>query len=244
MILGITGGVGAGKSSVLAILEKEYNAKLILADEVGRELMQPGEANYVNIVNAFGKEILNEDQTIDTKKLAATAFSNPLETLRLNAITHPNVRVRIEWMIKEIRDKEPDALIVIEAALLSEGHLIPLCDDVWYIYTDEQIRIKRIMESRGYSKERCIQTIARQKSDAQFRAECRVVIDNSHSIEETHFETNAIPTYFLFYFGKYVGIFCTSLNVKRFSDRCRSSKIQPVHYDIHHQLQCLLRLVR
>ena len=76
MILGITGGVGAGKSSVLAILEKEYNAKLILADEVGRELMQPGEANYVNIVNAFGKEILNEDQTIDTKKLAATAFSN------------------------------------------------------------------------------------------------------------------------------------------------------------------------
>ena len=54
-------------------------------------------------------------------------------------------------MIKEIRDKEPDALIVIEAALLSEGHLIPLCDDVWYIYTDEQIRIKRIMESRGYS---------------------------------------------------------------------------------------------
>ena len=185
MILGITGGVGAGKSSVLAILEKEYNAKLILADEVGRELMQPGEANYVNIVNAFGKEILNEDQTIDTKKLAAIAFSNPLETLRLNAITHPNVRVRIEWMIKEIRDKEPDALIVIEAALLSEGHLIPLCDDVWYIYTDEQIRIKRIMESRGYSKERCLQTIARQKSDAQFRAECRVVIDNSHSIEET-----------------------------------------------------------
>lgn len=185
MILGITGGVGAGKSSVLAILEKEYNAKLILADEVGRELMQPGEANYVNIVNAFGKEILNEDQTIDTKKLAATAFSNPLETLRLNAITHPNVRVRIEWMIKEIRDKEPDALIVIEAALLSEGHLIPLCDDVWYIYTDEQTRIKRIMESRGYGKERCLQTIARQKSDAQFRAECRVVIDNSHSIEET-----------------------------------------------------------
>ena len=178
MILGITGGVGAGKSSVLAILEKEYNAKLILADEVGRELMQPGEANYVNIVNAFGKEILNEDQTIDTKKLAATAFSNPLETLRLNAITHPNVRVRIEWMIKEIRDKEPDALIVIEAALLSEGHLIP-------IYTDEQTRIKRIMESRGYGKERCLQTIARQKSDAQFRAECRVVIDNSHSIEET-----------------------------------------------------------
>ena len=100
MKVSITGGVGAGKSSVLAILEKEYNAKLILADEVGRELMQPGEANYVNIVNAFGKEILNEDQTIDTKKLAATAFSNPLETLRLNAITHPNVRVRIEWMIK------------------------------------------------------------------------------------------------------------------------------------------------
>lgn len=185
MILGITGGVGAGKSSVLAILQKEYHAKLILADEVGRELMQPGEANYVNIVNAFGKEILNEDQTINTKKLASVALSSPLETLRLNAMTHPNVRVRIEWMIKEIRDKEPDALIVIEAALLSEGHLTPLCDDVWYIYADEETRIKRIMESRGYSYERCKQTIARQKSDVQFRAECKVVIDNSGSLEET-----------------------------------------------------------
>lgn len=76
MILGITGGVGAGKSSVLAILEKEYNAKLILADEVGRELMQPGEANYVNIVNAFGKEILNEDQTIDTKTGSNSIFKS------------------------------------------------------------------------------------------------------------------------------------------------------------------------
>lgn len=185
MILGVTGGVGAGKSSVLAILQEEYHAKLILADEVGRRLMQPGEANYVNIVNAFGKEILNENQTINTSKLAATAFSSPLETLRLNALTHPNVRVRIEWMIKEIRDNEPDALIVIEAALLSEGHLTALCDDVWYIYADEQTRIARIMESRGYSYERCCQTIARQKSDAQFRAECKTVIDNSKSIEET-----------------------------------------------------------
>ena len=75
MILGITGGVGAGKSSVLAILEKEYNAKLILADEVGRELMQPGEANYVNIVNALWKsKILNEDQTIDTKKTGSNSI--------------------------------------------------------------------------------------------------------------------------------------------------------------------------
>ena len=184
-IIGITGGVGSGKSEILNILKNDYQAKVIQSDHVAHELMVPGAKSYDAIVQAFGNEILNEDQTIDTKKLAAIAFSNPLETLRLNAITHPNVRVRIEWMIKEIRDKEPDALIVIEAALLSEGHLIPLCDDVWYIYTDEQIRIKRIMESRGYSKERCLQTIARQKSDAQFRAECRVVIDNSHSIEET-----------------------------------------------------------
>lgn len=83
MILGITGGVGAGKSSVLAILEKEYNAKLILADEVGRELMQPGEANYVNIVNAFGKEILNEDQTIDTKNWQQQHFQIRLRRFAL-----------------------------------------------------------------------------------------------------------------------------------------------------------------
>ena len=183
--IGITGGIGSGKSKVLDYLSEACGAVICQSDLVAHQVQLPGEKCYQKVVETFGKEILNEDQTIDTKKLAATAFSNPLETLRLNAITHPNVRVRIEWMIKEIRDKEPDALIVIEAALLSEGHLIPLCDDVWYIYTDEQTRIKRIMESRGYSEERCRQTIARQKSDAQFRAECRVVIDNSHSIEET-----------------------------------------------------------
>lgn len=185
MILGVTGGVGAGKSSVLAILKEEYQARLILADEVGRELMQPGQANYQNIVNAFGDGFLKEDRTIDTAALAAHVFSSPIETLRLNALTHPNVRVRIEWLIKQIRDEEPDALIVIEAALLSEGHLASLCDEIWYIYADEETRIRRIMESRGYSYERCMATIRRQKSDSQFRAECQAVIDNSHDLEQT-----------------------------------------------------------
>ena len=185
MILGVTGGIGAGKSTVLKILQQEYDAKLILADDVAKQLMQPGEANYTNIVNAFGKGILKEDKTIDTALLASRVFANPLETLQLNAITHPNVRVRIEWMVKSIRDVNPDELIVIEAALLSEGHLSALCDEIWYVYADEQTRINRLMQQRGYSYERCCQTMARQKSDEQFRAEATAVIDNSADIENT-----------------------------------------------------------
>lgn len=183
MILGITGGVGAGKSTVLSIFKEEYQAKLILADEVGRELMKPGEANYFNIVNAFGNRILKEDKTIDTAALAGIAFASPLETLRLNALTHPNIRVRIEWMIKEIRDQEPNALIVIESALMTEGHLLELCDYIWFVYADRETRIQRLMSSRGYSYERCEATISRQKSDEQFLAESQAVIDNSGTLE-------------------------------------------------------------
>lgn len=185
MIIGVTGGIGAGKSTVLSILKEKYKAHLIAADEVGRSMMQPGEANYHNIVNAFGTEILQEDGKIDTSKLAHLAFSNPLDALRLNAVTHPNIRVRIEWMVKEILDADPDALIVIEAALLKEGHLSELCDQIWFVYADRSTRVRRIMETRGYSEQRCMDTIRRQKSDEAFACESDILIDNSGNLSET-----------------------------------------------------------
>ena len=140
MILGITGGVGAGKSSVLAILEKEYNAKLILADEVGRELMQPGEANYVNIVNAFGKEILNPDGTIDRKILGRIVFDQPEKLQKLNAIVHPAVNEKIREEMQKAQE-EGKELFILEAALLTEPVYREMLDEIWYIHVPQEIRI-------------------------------------------------------------------------------------------------------
>lgn len=185
MIIGVTGGVGAGKSTVLEILSAEYGAYVIKADEVAHELMRPGMQNYKNIVSAYGDEILLEDGSIDKKKLATRAFSSSCETKHLNEMTHPQVKAAIEAIIKKQTKEKQKGLIVIEAALLSEGGLSELCDSVWYIYADIDTRVRRIMESRGYDRKRCEDTIARQKKDVQFREECNAVIDNSADIERT-----------------------------------------------------------
>ena len=184
MILGITGGVGAGKSSVLAILEKEYNAKLILADEVGRELMQPGEANYVNIVNAFGKEILNPDGTIDRKILGRIVFDQTEKLKKLNAIVHPAVNEKIREEMQKAQ-KEGKELFILEAALLTEPVYREMLDEIWYIHVPQEIRMERLRSSRGYSDEKMYAVFANQPSEETFTAVSDLVIENGGTFEET-----------------------------------------------------------
>ena len=184
MILGITGGVGAGKSSVLAILEKEYNAKLILADEVGRELMQPGEANYVNIVNAFGKEILNPDGTIDRKILGRIVFDQPEKLQKLNAIVHPAVNEKIREKMQKAQE-EGKELFILEAALLTEPVYREMLDEIWYIHVPQEIRMERLRSSRGYSDEKMYAVFANQPSEETFTAVSDLVIENGGTFEET-----------------------------------------------------------
>lgn len=185
MILGITGGVGAGKSSVLSILENEYDAFVIKADDVARDLMKPSMPCYESVVRAYGSGILLPDGTIDRKALAARTFASEQETRRLNAMIHPQVKEAIHKLIADEKAAPGKRLTVIEAALLEEGGLSEICDRVWYVYADEETRISRIMASRGYDRKRCEDTIARQKSDVQFRSECDAVIDNRGSLELT-----------------------------------------------------------
>ena len=184
MILGITGGVGAGKSSVLAILEKEYNAKLILADEVGRELMQPGEANYVNIVNAFGKEILNPDGTIDRTILGRIVFDQPEKLQKLNAIVHPAVNEKIREKMQKAQE-EGKELFILEAALLTEPVYREMLDEIWYIHVPQEIRMERLRSSRGYSDEKMYAVFANQPSEETFTAVSDLVIENGGTFEET-----------------------------------------------------------
>ena len=94
-VVGITGGVGSGKSVVMNILKEKYGAEVILADLVAHDLMEPGQQNYLDIVEAFGEGILAQDKTIDRPALAKVVFGNQERLARLNAITHPNVKKEI-----------------------------------------------------------------------------------------------------------------------------------------------------
>ena len=183
-IIGVTGGVGAGKSTVLNYLEKRYGAKLILADLVGHEVMEPGHEAYEQVVKAFGQEIVSEDKTIDRKALGAIVFADEKKRMILNRIIHPAVRQEILRRLKEAELSHLSS-VVVEAALFLEENYDAFCDETWYIYTDEKIRRQRLKESRGYSDERIDQIFRSQKTHEEFQKRCLFMIDNNGSEEET-----------------------------------------------------------
>ena len=183
-IIGVTGGVGAGKSTVLDYLKKTYHARLILADLVGHEVMEPGLSAYDAIIETFGREILSEDQTIDRKKLGDIVFHKEEMRQKLNCIVHPAVKQEILRRIEQAK-LENVSYTVVEAALFLEENYDAFCDETWYIYTDEKIRRQRLKESRGYSDERIDQIFRSQKTHEEFQKRCLFMIDNNGSEEET-----------------------------------------------------------
>ena len=183
-IIGITGGVGAGKSTVLAFLEKEYGAVVIQADQVGHLVMEPGEECYEDVIGIFGKEIIKEDKTIDRKRVSDVVFEQPHLLKKLETVIHPAVKRYICRRIRELQESGC-RLCVVEAALLLEEHYEEFCDTVWYIHTDAEIRIQRLMESRGYTREKAESIIARQASEEFFRKHADYVITNNGNLKTT-----------------------------------------------------------
>lgn len=183
--IGITGGVGAGKSTVLDYLEKECHAFVIQADQVGHLVMEPGQECYQPIIQLFGKEIIKKDKSIDRRMVSDVVFSHAEKLEQLNAIIHPAVKRYIRRCLEEQKQAGRE-ICVVEAALLLEDHYQEFCDEIWYVHTDEEIRISRLMESRGYSREKSENIIHNQASEGFFRAHADYVIENNGDLEATH----------------------------------------------------------
>lgn len=186
-IIGITGGVGSGKSRVLSYMEEAYNAVVCQADHVAWELQEPEQKCYAQIVKHFGKDILNDDGTINRKKLGQIVFNDNEQLLVLNGIMHPAVKETIVQMIQSEQEKGTD-YFVLEAALLLEDGYSQICDELWYIYTDEDTRRLRLKESREYSDEKINAIMASQLSEEVFRKECQILIDNSGDFKDTCYQ--------------------------------------------------------
>lgn len=184
-IIGITGGIGTGKSTILQVLEKEYGAYIIETDKLAHQLMLPGEQAYNRIVAQFGDNILNEDNTIDRGKLGQIVFQNKNQLQQLNEIVHPAVKNFILQDIDCKRRQEKVSYYVIEAALLIEDGYKAICDELWYIYASKDTRIQRLLSGRGGTKEKWLQVISNQSSEEFYRMHCDVIIDNDGSVEKT-----------------------------------------------------------
>ncbi len=182
-VLGITGGVGSGKSRVTDCLKEDYHAAVCRMDDVARELQQRGTQCYEEIVRNFGCGILAPDGEIDRGKLGEVVFSDPAKLALLNRIVHPAVLKKVRDDIREKASRSVE-LYALEAALLPDvgGEL---CDEIWYIYAAEEVRRARLADSRGYTDDKITRMIKSQPAEETFRQASTVTIDNSRSFEDT-----------------------------------------------------------
>ncbi len=203
LFIGITGGVGAGKSEILSYLEKKEHTRVMLADEIAHDVMEPGEEAYRKICEAFSDEdifekgfetiVFSDDEeyivpkrepAFDRAKLAKVIFSDAAKRDKLNAIVHPAVKNYVKEQFKLEKERGTIHVLVLEAALLIEEHYDEICDELWYIYTSKENRRARLKASRGYSDEKIDSIFKSQLSEEAFREASREVIDNNGTKEE------------------------------------------------------------
>ncbi|SRR5579875_288240 len=191
LTIGLTGGIGSGKSTVARMLA-ELGAPSFDADKVGHNIYSPDGPAYHDVIAAFGRGILAPDGTIDRKKLGPIVFADPAQLKRLEAIVHPRMFDRMREMVAEMRAQGVTAPIVIEAAILIEAHWQPLFDEIWLVVAPRQQVLRRIEAERGLKPEQTEARIKAQLPDEERRKHASLVIDNSGTIEELRTQVNSL----------------------------------------------------
>ncbi len=187
-VIGITGGAGAGKTAILEYLEQNYKVKILEADRIAQMMMEPGTDCYHKLRKILPDEVFNQDETISRPALAAQIFDSKELRQQVNQAVHPAVKEYILVQIAEQKRIGVMDFVIIEAALLIEDHYEEICDELWYVYATEEIRRQRLIQYRGYSREKADQIFASQLPDEDYRRYCQVVIDNNGTREETFYQ--------------------------------------------------------
>jgi len=189
--IGLTGGIGSGKTAVATILE-ELGAVVIHADTVGHEIYRPKSEGWGRVTAAFGTGVLAPDQTVDRSKLAAIVFNDPQALKRLNAIVHPLMFDEIERRIESSRAAGSSRPIVLEAAVLIEANWLPLVDEVWLVVATKHAIIERVGHQRGLSPQAVAARVDAQLSDTERRRFAHVVVENTGSLSDLRKQVEAL----------------------------------------------------
>ena len=191
-IIGLTGGTGSGKGFVSERL-KARKAYVFDADAVAHEIIEKGRPAYKEIVDYFGNEILDEDGNIFRRKLGNIVFSDKDKLAFLNSCTHKYINMEIMRIIEEVKPQtNVYSAIIIDAPLLAEAGLVDICDDIWVVYADSEVRVKRIMERDSISEEQARNRIASQRSWEEYKELGAVIIDNSSDDENVERQLDAL----------------------------------------------------
>ena len=181
-VIGLTGGIGSGKSTVSQYLA-ELGAAIIDADKIGHEAYRPNTETWRKLIKTFGNKILAQDNTIDRKKLGVIVFNNPEELKRLNAIVHP---LMFEMAKKRIDDcrRQGIEVVILDAPILFETNWTLLVDEVWAVVANEENVTKRAMARSGLTEEQVRSRISSQMSNEERIKRAQVVIHNDGTTED------------------------------------------------------------
>ncbi|MBV8772498.1 MAG: dephospho-CoA kinase [Deltaproteobacteria bacterium] len=182
LTIGLTGGIGSGKSTVSSILG-ELGAPVIDADKVGHAIYAPGGPAYNDVIAAFGRNVLGPDGTIDRKKLGPIVFNDAAALQRLNSIVHPKMFARMREMVEDLRASGQRDPIVIEAAILIEANWQPLFNQIWLVTASKERVVERVERDRGLKPEQTEARIRAQLPDEERRKYSTVVITNDGTID-------------------------------------------------------------
>lgn len=184
--IGITGGVGAGKSEILKYLGSREDTRVMLADDIARQLCEPGQPCNEKLQQIFsGDQVFDAEGNMDRVRMAAVIFADDEKRLQMNEIVHPAVKEYVMEQYRLCRKQAGLQYLFLEAALLIEEHYDEICDELWYIYTSEENRRKRLIASRGYSNGKIDEIFASQLCEEEYRSHCLRIIDNNGTAEET-----------------------------------------------------------
>ena len=186
--IGVTGGVGAGKSEILRYLDNNYSCRILMSDNAAKELEAPGGTLYEPLVRLLEEAdigdgssgpLLHENGEIDKQEMARRIFTDPQLLTKINELVHPAVNKYIREEIAREKKSGEKEFFILESALLIENGYDRILDSMWYIYCEESVRSSRLKASRGYSDEKIRSIMMSQVSEDVFRSHCDTVIDNT-----------------------------------------------------------------
>lgn len=184
-IVGITGGIGSGKSTVTQFL-KERGYQVVDADLIAREVVAPGTKVLAELVTHFGNTILQDDGSLNRKKLAELAFATPEQTKQLDRITHNAILRTVQTQIQRLQKELNPSLMFVDAALLIETGLYQSVDEVWLVTAHEALRIQRVADRDRTDTKSIKQRIRTQMSDEQKARHAYRIINNSGTKQELY----------------------------------------------------------
>ena len=186
--IGVTGGVGAGKSEILRYLDNNYSCRILMSDNAAKELEAPGGVLYEPLVRLLEEAapedgssgpLLHENGEINKQEMARRIFTDPQLLTKINELVHPAVNKYIREEIAREKKSGEKEFFILESALLIENGYDRILDSMWYIYCEESVRSSRLKASRGYSDEKIRSIMMSQVSEDVFRSHCDTVIDNT-----------------------------------------------------------------